>query len=395
MGNRLEKVNRNVEQADQIQEQGLEEGRKDGREISEIKGILDSMDMDVDEDIVNTIRETREASKSEAAAHMDSEVHGTLEQGYQHANEAIQEGTEQSEKSRQAAQDWAAPRGAHLSPADARDGRGADGSAAGSQVGEDRPRSCTARSQLLNTAPDFSLQKYASLSETGPKGVLVQQQAFWRQINQWGKLYGGAIHFIYEYNPSMRGGNRLKLVMRFDSPTKEGKTSIEQIMKASVMAPYYDQLVLTDSRSLSETPYAWQVNLIKRERLGKGPDIVIESSGNENEKFYTVSEWEMGDEARLYSLLKMMEVMEEHCAYCVSIYPVDYVDTLDRGLMYILPHLRFCLYMILRKFFAFFTEFALQSFEIFLLLYPAFIKFNTFDNHQCLQDSKNYDGDKK
>ena len=185
----------------------------------------------------------------------------------------------------------------------------------------------------LNTAPDFSLQKYASLSETGPKGVLVQQQAFWRQINQWGKLYGGAIHFIYEYNPSMRGGNRLKLVMRFDSPTKEGKTSIEQIMKASVMAPYYDQLVLTDSRSLSETPYAWQVNLIKRERF-------IESSGNENEKFYTVSEWEMGDEARLYSLLKMMEVMEEHCAYCVSIYPVDYVETLDRGLMYILPHLR-------------------------------------------------------
>ena len=185
----------------------------------------------------------------------------------------------------------------------------------------------------LNTAPDFSLQKYASLSETGPKGVLVQQQAFWRQINQWGKLYGGAIHFIYEYNPSMRGGNRLKLVMRFDSPTKEGKTSIEQIMKASVMAPYYDQLVLTDSRSISETPYAWQVNLIKRERF-------IESSGNENEKFYTVSEWEMGDEARLYSLLKMMEVMEEHCAYCVSIYPVDYVDTLDRGLMYILPHLR-------------------------------------------------------
>ena len=185
----------------------------------------------------------------------------------------------------------------------------------------------------LNTAPDFSLQKYASLSETGPKGVLVQQQAFWRQINQWGKLYGGAIHFIYEYNPSMRGGNRLKLVMRFDSPTKEGKTSIEQIMKASVMAPYYDQLVLTDSRSLSETPYAWQVNLIKRERF-------IESSGNENEKFYTVSEWEMGDEARLYSLLKMMEVMEEHCAYCVSIYPVVYVVTLDRGLMYILPHLR-------------------------------------------------------
>ena len=106
MGNRLEKVNQNVETGNQIQERGLEQGRKDGSEISEIKGILNSMDMDVDEDILNAIRETREASKSEAAAHMDSEVHSTLEEGYQHSNEAVQEGTEQAEKSRQAAQEF-------------------------------------------------------------------------------------------------------------------------------------------------------------------------------------------------------------------------------------------------------------------------------------------------
>ena len=49
MGNRLEKVNQNVETGNQIQERGLEQGRKDGSEISEIKGILNSMDMDVDE----------------------------------------------------------------------------------------------------------------------------------------------------------------------------------------------------------------------------------------------------------------------------------------------------------------------------------------------------------
>ena len=60
----------------------------------------------------------------------------------------------------------------------------------------------------LSTAPDFSLQKYASLSETGPSGVLVQQKAFWRQIDQWGKLFGGAIHFIYEFDPSQSGGKR-------------------------------------------------------------------------------------------------------------------------------------------------------------------------------------------
>ena len=51
---------------------------------------------------------------------------------------------------------------------------------------------------VLDTAPDFSLSKYASLSETGPGGVLAQQRSFWRQINQWGKLFGGSIHFVYQ-----------------------------------------------------------------------------------------------------------------------------------------------------------------------------------------------------
>ena len=37
---------------------------------------------------------------------MDSEVHGQLEEGYDVANEAINEGTEQGEKSRQAAADF-------------------------------------------------------------------------------------------------------------------------------------------------------------------------------------------------------------------------------------------------------------------------------------------------
>ena len=105
----------------------------------------------------------------------------------------------------------------------------------------------------LNKAPDFSLNKYTSLSETGPAGVLVQHQAFWRQINQWGKLFGGIIHFIYEFNPEKKEGQRLKLVIRFDSPSVEAKVSINQIMKASVLVPYYEQLSETNEGCLSNT----------------------------------------------------------------------------------------------------------------------------------------------
>lgn len=185
----------------------------------------------------------------------------------------------------------------------------------------------------LNKAPDFSLNKYTSLSETGPAGVLTQHQAFWRQINQWGKLFGGVIHFIYEFNPQKKEGQRLKLVIRFDSPSIEAKISIQQIIKASVLAPYYEQLSETDEECLSNTCYPWQVNLFKKERF-------INSFVNENESFYTVSEWTMNGEARLYSLLKIMGVMNSACVYCVNIYPVEYENELKKGLAFILPHLR-------------------------------------------------------
>ena len=185
----------------------------------------------------------------------------------------------------------------------------------------------------LKTAPDFTLNKYASLSETGPAGVLVQHQAFWRQINQWGKLFEGIIHFIYEFNPACDKGQRLKLVIRFDAPSNEAKCSIDQIMKASVLAPYYEKLFPVGEECLSDTEYDWQVNLFKQERF-------IDSSFNENQSFYTVSEWKMNQDARLYSLLKMMAVMAIPCVYCVNIFPIDYSNRLEKGLVYILPHLR-------------------------------------------------------
>lgn len=185
----------------------------------------------------------------------------------------------------------------------------------------------------LKSVPDFSLNKYASLSETGPAGVLTQHQAFWRQLNQWGKLFQGSIHFIYEFNPEMSVGQRLKLVFRFDAPDADAKSGIQQIMKASILSPYYEQIEIIDENALTRYRYAWQVNLLKKERL-------ITSSFHEQEQFYTSSEWEMNEDARLYSMLRLMEATNSHCAYCVDVYPVDYCSTVEQSLTYILPHLR-------------------------------------------------------
>lgn len=185
----------------------------------------------------------------------------------------------------------------------------------------------------LHKVPDFSLSKYASLSETGPGGVLTQHQAFWRQLNQWGKIFGGSIHLIYQYNPEKTAGQRMKIICRFDAPDAGALRSACQIMKASVLAPYYDTLVPEERSGLEAYTYSCQINLIKKERF-------ISSSTGENDIFYTTSEWKMNPSGRLYSMMRLLEVSGVHSAYSVDLYPVDYSLRLEDDLSVVMPHLR-------------------------------------------------------
>lgn len=111
MGSRVEKVGKTVEKASQLETRGIEQGEKDASEVSEIKSIIEGMDTDVDEDIVEAMEATREAAKNEGADHMRTETHGMLEEGYDVADEAITEGTDQSGRSRQAAADFSSMSG--------------------------------------------------------------------------------------------------------------------------------------------------------------------------------------------------------------------------------------------------------------------------------------------
>lgn len=171
----------------------------------------------------------------------------------------------------------------------------------------------------LKVAPDFSLAKYATLSESGPQGVLSQHRAFWRQINRWGKMFTGSIHMLYYYLPNESSGYRLSMILRFDSPSSDGIDSIRRIMKASIISPYYDQLRETDSEIYTDKKYAWRVNLMKKEYF-------ISPSSDSQSKLYITSEWKMNESARLYSMYRIMEALEEEAVYCVDIYPIDYSE---------------------------------------------------------------------
>lgn len=106
MGSKLENVKKNVEKASEMEARGLEQGEKDSSEVKEIKSIIDGMDKEVDDEIVAGMEATKEAAKGEGAQHMESVVHGMLDEGYQVGGEAISEGTDQAGRSRQASADF-------------------------------------------------------------------------------------------------------------------------------------------------------------------------------------------------------------------------------------------------------------------------------------------------
>lgn len=186
---------------------------------------------------------------------------------------------------------------------------------------------------ILKRVPDFSLSKYSSLSETGPSGVIAQHNAFWRQMNQWGKLFSGRIHLIYRFSPEKEKGERMQIIICLEAKSEEGILCVGELMKASVLAPYYEQLTeCKDIKFLFET-YRNEVNLFKKERR-------IESTENTKEDFFAASEWKINTNARLYSMMKMLSALNKKCAYIVSLYPVDYYEKLKKDLSYPMSRLR-------------------------------------------------------
>ncbi len=188
----------------------------------------------------------------------------------------------------------------------------------------------------LTIAPDFSLNKYSLLSETGPSGVITQHSSFWRYINRWGKQFKGIIRFIYYFDSRKQQGKKLSLLLIFEAQTEEAIVSVKNIMKASSLAPYYDKLELVSEESelsLFNQVFLWRANAFKKERFTSG-------SNNESDDFYSVSDWEMNVDARLYSLMKMMESMDEQCVYCVHIYPIEWEHQLKESLTPIIRHIR-------------------------------------------------------
>lgn len=218
----------------------------------------------------------------------------------------------------------------------------------------------------IKRIPDLTLSKYSALDESGVDGVLKKHLAFLRQIHRQALDSNEIIHWIYEYNPSENKGNRLKIYLKFDSD-KVNKYA-DNLIKNSPLAPYFDIVrVVPAAQALPymqwlgkvDSGYRWvntvesdpekeqkrqkklkreqqrlslQMNeaieygcmssLIKREKFSK-------ADKDENGYFYSINEWKMNEDARLYGMLTMMQKMNAPCVYCVDFKPVDYTNMIE------------------------------------------------------------------
>lgn len=217
----------------------------------------------------------------------------------------------------------------------------------------------------IKRIPDLTLSKYSALDESGVDGVLKKHLAFLRQIHRQAIDANETVHWIYEYNPAEKKGNRLKIYLKFDSD-KVNKYA-DNLIKNSPLAPYFDIVrvvpvaqVLPYMQWLGkvDSGYEWvnkaesdpkkekerqkklkaeqeklalQMNdieygcmstLIKREKFSK-------ADKEENGYFYSVNEWKMNEDARLYGMLTMMQKMNASCVYCVDFKPVDYTNLIE------------------------------------------------------------------
>lgn len=210
----------------------------------------------------------------------------------------------------------------------------------------------------ITKIPDLSLNKYCSGENNGVSGMLEKHTAFLRQWNRKGILSGVSLHLYYIYSPEKPQGDRLDIYVLARGNADEMKNAV-RIMGASPFSDDYgftlvsdkniDELygyffsdhetileseammkqikTLTsfavetkdDNRELFNSRYNKCVVLSKRELFIKPSTAVTEN----DETFYTFSNWEMNEEARLYQMLSMMKTINKKVMYRVDLYPID------------------------------------------------------------------------
>ena len=166
--------------------------------------------------------------------------------------------------------------------------------------------------------PDLTLSKYQVFADSGIDGMLEAQLQFIKQLHKVALLGRINIHFIYEYDPKRKAGNKLSIYLVFSG--NEEKLSyydkLQKVVNASNISKYFE-FCQVQSVSAMERKYPCVSMLHKKHR---NLQVMV---NNKPHSFYVVPNWEMGDNARLYNMFQLMESFDEYCCYRVDLYVID------------------------------------------------------------------------
>ena len=183
----------------------------------------------------------------------------------------------------------------------------------------------------IESIPDLSLNKYDSLAGNGVDGVLEKHLAFLRQWNRKGALSGTSVHLFYFYDGKDESGeygvgdkgNKLEILFLVRGE-EEKLGNVPELVSASTLSDYFNFIPYSFERFLSDRNienacFSVCSTLIKKE-------VFIRSSletAREDGGYYTVPEWEINEDGRLYSMCKLMESLDKRVLYRIDLFPVE------------------------------------------------------------------------
>jgi len=195
-------------------------------------------------------------------------------------------------------------------------------------------------SYKIEEIPDLTLNKYASLDGSGVDGVLDKHLAFLRQWNRKGLLSGISIHLYYFFDGAKEDGSYAagvrgnKLHILFAVRGEENTLmNVPQLVRASALSDYFAFTPCSLEKFLEEcniagTTFCVCSTLIKKE-------VSVKSSletGIEDGGYYTVPQWEMNEDGRLYNMCKLMESLDKQMLYRIDLFPVERSDAVREAL---------------------------------------------------------------
>ncbi|MBP3885999.1 MAG: ATP-binding protein [Olsenella sp.] len=162
--------------------------------------------------------------------------------------------------------------------------------------------------------PDLTLSKYQVFADSGIEGMLDAQTQFLRQLHRVSLLGGVGIHLLYDYDPTRVAGHKLRVFLMFSGVDESSPyaSKVERVVSASGVSSYFS-LERVAAQEVPDHRYRCSAAQRKHERFLQ---TVVDSRES---YFYLVPNWELRDEARLNSMVRLMESFDERCCYRVDL----------------------------------------------------------------------------